>query len=106
LSWDPFQRAVLTELGLVPYQTCPGVVPELPQPDAVPATSTPLPPPRRSADAPESAMLARLARAAGCPVEVLYGEAQVLAMLPRLRTDPAAKRALWPYLRRLRRRMS
>jgi hypothetical protein len=95
LSWDAFQQAVLAELGLVPYQVrVPGVRPA--RPDPVPAAS-----PLDVSD--DERMLARLAYAAACPVEVVQGLAVVQALLPRLRQEPQAKRALWPHLRALRR---
>ena len=48
-------------------------------------------------------MLARLARAAGIDADALHAHADIAAMTPRLRGDAAAKRALWPRLRALRR---
>lgn len=84
MSWDPFQRAVLAELGHALYR--------LPSASAVPADAD-----------PEAGMLARLARAAGLPPEALLAHADIVTMAAALRGDAAAKRALWPRLRRLRR---
>ena len=78
--WDPFQRDVLAALGHVPYV-------------------------RVSPALPDDPLLHALLRAAGrSPASADL--AQVLRTLPAsagLRGDPAAKRALWPRLRRLRR---
>ena len=48
-------------------------------------------------------MLARLARAAGMAPEALLARPDIAAQSARLRGDAAAKRALWPRLRALRR---
>jgi hypothetical protein len=48
-------------------------------------------------------MLARLAQAARVSVEVLQSQPDLLAISAQLRGDAAAKRALWPRLRALRR---
>ena len=81
MSWDPFQRAVLAELGLALYQP-------VPAPGALEV---------------DDAMLAQLARAAGrAPAELLQ-EADVAAGLAGLHGNARAKRALWPRLRALRR---
>jgi hypothetical protein len=75
--WDPFQREVLAELGLVPHALA----------------------------LPEDPMVDALLRAAGRD-RAAADAAAVLRGLPdpaSLRGDPAAKRALWPRLRRLRR---
>ncbi len=88
MSWDPFQRAVLAELGLALYRL-PGASPAAPVP-AVGATA-------------DAGMLARLARAARVTPEALLAHAEIAAAVARLRGDAAAKRALWPRLRALRR---
>lgn len=80
MSWDPFQREVLAELGHVLYRL-PGVAP----------AAAPM----------DDGMLARLARAAGLAADAL--QADIAALAPALRGDAAAKRALWPRLRALRR---
>lgn len=51
----------------------------------------------------DDAMLARLAQAARVAPEVLRGHAGIVAAVATLRGDAAAKRALWPRLRTLRR---
>ena len=82
--WDPFQRELLAALGhtlLVPV--APG------------APSAGMPGPGAG---DEAALLRALARAAGVAPERLAG----MAALADLRRDPAAKRALWPRLRALR----
>ena len=93
MNWDPFQRAALAELGHVLYRV-PGTAPTLPpagiELDAAPA-------------AVDDAMLARLARAARVAPEALRGHADIVAAAASLRGDAAAKRALWPRLRALRR---
>lgn len=87
MSWDAFQRTALAELGHVLYRL-PGV--------AAPAAE-PLP---MDVDAK---MLARLAKAAGVSPEVLQVQPGIAAGVSSLRGDSAAKRALWPQLRALRR---
>ena len=79
MPWDPFQRDVLEAMGHVLWSLQ----------DAPPAT--------RDDDASTPPLLRALSRAANVPV------AQLPALPPdeRLRT-PAAKRALWPQLRALR----
>ena len=78
MNWDAFQREALDELGLRPYQL---------------AVVQPKPP----SDVP-AAMFEALLRAAGT------GQAGVVKLpgLASLHANPAAKRALWPLLRRLR----
>ena len=73
---DDFRREVMAELGLHPYA---------------------LAPVRGSAASISPVLLEALARAAGCTVETV-------AVLPGLDALPAsaAKRALWPRLRRMR----
>lgn len=78
-AWDAFQREALAELGLRPLRMAP----------AMPAPA--------AGQAPD-ALLDALARAAGCPRELLAGWDGLAA----LRGDARAKRALWPRLRRLR----
>lgn len=87
MSWDAFQREVLGELGHVLY------VPLHAQPVAAQAAT----------GAIDEAMLARIARAAGVDVDGLRAHADIAAMSAGLRGDAAAKRALWPRLRALRR---
>jgi hypothetical protein len=91
VSWDPFQRAVLAELGL-PLYRLPG------------ASSPPLTQASVAATAGDPGMLARLARAAGLAPDALLAHAEIAAAAARLHGDAAAKRALWPRLRALRKR--
>lgn len=79
MNWDPFQRAVLAELGHVAYRL-----------QAAPAGTV------------DPDMLARLARAAGTGPEALLEAIADPAALA-VRGDAGAKRALWPRLRALRR---
>ncbi len=84
MSWDPFQRAVLAELGHVVYrapQTTPGVQ-------------------------VDDAVLARLARAAGMGIDAFTERFGDLGPLAKLQGDARAKRALWPRLRAMRRGMA
>ena len=91
MSWDPFQREVLAELGLVAYRPAAGASPSMPPVERAPGT-------------PDAAMLARVARAAGLAPEALQVVAPaVVAACAGLVGDAAAKRAVWPRLRRLRR---
>ena len=97
MSWDAFQREVLAELGHVPY--------------------LPLRAQAAVADIDleidiDAGMLARIARAAGIDADALLAHADIVGDLEQqlsawdttshLRGDAAAKRALWPRLRRLR----
>ena len=75
--WDRLQREVLAELGLVPHALA---LPEDPMVDALLRAAC------RDRHAADAAALLR-----AWPVP------------DTLRRDPAAKRALWPQLRRLRR---
>lgn len=81
MSWDPFQRAVLAELGHVLYR--PAFAPGAPQVD--------------------EAVLARLARAASVAPAELLQHPEIVAAIDGLHGDAGAKRALWPRLRALRR---
>lgn len=82
MTWDVFQREAMTELGLRPYRLVAGEI-------AVRATSSAALPP---------ALHEALLRAAG-PGHARIAE---LAGLDAVHGDPAAKRALWPRIRRLR----
>ncbi len=82
-----FQREVLAELGHVLYAPLRG--------DAADAQAAEV----------DAGMLARLARAAGIDADALQAHADLAAMTTKLRGDAAAKRALWPRLRALRRNM-
>lgn len=87
MSWDAFQREVLAELGHVLYVPLQAGSPVL----------------QAAVGDADTAMLARLARAANLDAEALHAQADLVAMSVRLRGDAAAKRALWPRLRALRR---
>ena len=82
MSWDGFQREVLAELGHVLYRPLDA------QAVAIEA---------------DADMLVRLARATGIDVDDLHAHADIAAQTMTLRGDAAAKRALWPRLRALRR---
>ena len=86
MSWDPFQRVVLAELGHAVYM--PLRAGGAGDPAAVSAV--------------DAAMLARLARAVGVDADALRLHADVAMASNALRGDAAAKRALWPRLRKLR----
>lgn len=83
MSWDPFQRAVLAELGHELYRPVRLAVPGAVQVD--------------------DAVLARMARAAGLDVDDFARRFGDLAPLAMLHGDARAKRALWPRLRAMRR---
>lgn len=77
-----------------------------PAPAARPAANTPTPmPPRRAAGGLPDRLHFALIRASGCNPNA-EGAAEIIAQWPssaELRGNPAAKRALWPTLRKLRR---
>jgi hypothetical protein len=75
-----------------------------PAPAARPATNAPMPPRRAGGGLPDRLHFA-LIRASGCNPNA-EGAAEIIAQWPssaELRGNPAAKRALWPTLRKLRR---
>lgn len=82
MTWDPFQREVLDALGIVAYRMAGD------EPADAPRDALSLALLRAAARGPDAADAARLCREWGAPA--------------RLR-DAAAKRALWPRLRALRR---
>ena len=84
MSWDPFQRAVLAELGHAVYR-----LPVVAQGVQV-----------------DDAVLARLARAAGLAPDDFSRQFGDLTLLAKLHGDARAKRALWPRLRAMRRGMA
>lgn len=92
MSWDAYQRAVLRELGHDLY-----ALPHMPM--AIPAEIV------ESAETTslETDMLARVAKAAGLPPQALLAQVDLHAIVLSLRDNAAAKRALWPRLRALRR---
>jgi DNA polymerase III psi subunit len=82
MQWDPVQREVLEALGHVVYRVAPATVPAI----------------------PDDALLHALLRAAGRTAAA--DDAATLCRawpVARLRGDGAAKRALWPQVRALRR---
>ena len=83
MNWDPFQREALVELGHRLYRV---------RGDEASAS---LGPPGSVAAATVDPLWRALVRAAGT-------DALPRLELAALRTDPAAKRALWPRLRELR----
>ena len=83
MSWDPFQRAVLAELGHVVYR-----------PVAAQGVQV------------DDAVLARVARAAGLAPDDFSRQFGDLTPLAVLQGDARAKRALWPRLRAMRRGMA
>ncbi|RZA18652.1 MAG: hypothetical protein EOP93_10725 [Lysobacteraceae bacterium] len=87
MSWDAFQREVLVELGHVLY---------------VPLQAGSLEAQAGIGEV-DAAMLARIARAAGVDADALLAHADIAMATTGLRGDAAAKRALWPRLRALRR---
>ncbi len=78
MSWDAFQQEALVELGLPPYRLA---VVAPPPPEGLPP-----------------ALFAALQHAAGAGHAAVAG----LPGLEAMQGNPAAKRALWPSLRRLR----
>jgi len=99
VSWDPFQRDVLAELGFVVYQQAGSAM----APDVEAA--------RFDAPQPEPAsidgsMLARVAHAAGMTADALQGCFGDMQLIASLHGNAAAKRALWPRLRALRRQQA
>ena len=91
MSWTVQQQAMLEAMGYTLWRTA-GATPDVPAPrDDAPAP--------RAATRDEDPLLRALRRAAGG-----RDPSAVLPPLDRLRGDAAAKRALWPRLRALRRR--
>ena len=103
MSWDPFQREVLAELGHVVYRQAGVLI-------ADDAETVLADPPRidvaSGADVAfvDHAMLAHVARAAGMTSEALQARIDDIATIANLHGNAVAKRALWPRLRALRRR--
>lgn len=95
MSWDPFQRAVLAELDVALYRVA--GAPVAAAAAHADAAAKPIPP------AGDSGMLMVLARVLQLPVEALQPYPDVVAASAGLRGSAAAKRALWPRLRALRR---
>ena len=96
MSWDAFQRDALAELGIELYALGGGDVAAVVSPEAGVLVA-----PRARAETGD-VLLRHLLKAAGGETR----EQAVLALaepLAGLRGNAAAKRALWPLLRRLRR---
>lgn len=96
MSWDPFQREVLAELGHVVYRQA-GVAIEAD--DEAPRAEAA----RADAAGIDGSMLARVARAAGMTAAALQACIGDIRVIRSLHGNPSAKRALWPRLRALRR---
>lgn len=96
MNWDPFQREVLAELGHVLYRQA-GVAMA---PDVEAAQFNAEDAGFLSTDDP---MLVRIARAADMTIEALQTNFGDMHAIAGLRGNGAAKRALWPRLRALRR---
>ena len=105
MNWDPFQRAVLAELGHALYRPAGQALPEAGASDGgdMPADVAATRVAHANVVSPDDALLARLARAAACEPADLLRYADIAAALATLRGDARAKRALWPRLRALRR---
>lgn len=93
MSWDGFQREALAELGFTVYVVADARAASAPTAAAGAEDAT-------AARMPPSALIHALIRAAACTPAQL----PPLPSLQQLAADPAAKRALWPQLRRLRAR--
>ncbi len=96
MSWDPFQREVLAELGLVVYRQA-GVA----SASDAKALDTELP--AAGIESIGSPMLAHVARAASMTTEALLACIDDMHVIASLHGNASAKRALWPRLRALRR---
>lgn len=99
MSWDPFQREVLAELGHVVYRqagialVADSAAAHIDAPDGGTAGMA-------SNDSP---LLDHVARAAGMTTEALQACLGDMQAIAGLRGNASAKRALWPRLRTLRR---
>jgi hypothetical protein len=87
-SWNADQRRWLGALGVTVFERAVAAAAATPAPETDPAVN-----------ATHAALRAALERAAGG-----RNLAELLLDLPRIRASGAAKRALWPTLRALRRR--
>lgn len=96
MSWDPFQREILAELGHVVYRQA-GVAMTA-EARQIGADASPFE--TAFFDGP---MLACVARAASMTTEALQACFEDTHVIATLRGNPAAKRALWPRLRAMRR---
>lgn len=95
MSWDSFQREILAELGHVVYRQA-GVAiaeaAEAPRAETTQLDTTVL----------DDQMLARVARAAHMTTQALQARIGDMGVIACLQGNAAAKRALWPRLRALR----
>ena len=98
MSWNPQQQAMLSAMGYTLYRQAGAAPAALPAAVAEPAGGPPAPAPKPAAQGDR--LLQALARAAG------GRDLAALALPPmeQLRASGAAKRALWPALRALRRK--
>lgn len=96
MSWDPFQREVLAELGHVVYRQAGTSI-------AGDSETVLADPPGVDVASMHHAMLVQVARAAGMTSEALQACLGDLQVIAGLHGDASAKRALWPRLRALRR---
>ena len=94
VNWDPFQREVLAELGLIVYRQAgaPRANADEQIQDAV-VIDTP---------AGDSLMLDNVARAARMSTESLQACIEDMQVIVSLRGNASAKRAFWPRLRAMR----
>lgn len=99
MSWDPFQREVLAELGLVVYRQAGGAIERGAEVVRIDA-------PAAEVESMTHAMLARVARAAGMSPEALQVRIDDMQLIASLHGNASAKRALWPGLRAMRRQSS
>ena len=96
MSWDPFQREVLAELGHVVYRQA-GV-------DTISeADPAQIDVPAADAAMTDSPLLIHVARAARMSTQALQASIGDIHVITGLRGNASAKRALWPRLRALRR---
>lgn len=101
MNWDPFQREVLAELGLVVYRQAGDGFASTSDAEAVSIDA-----PGVDVAAMQHSMLAHVARAAGMTSEALQACLDDIQIIASLHGNASAKRALWPRLRTLRRKYS
>lgn len=102
MTWDPFQREVLAELGHVVYRQAGA---EFNSASVFAPATAPLhaAAPASHGDFIDASMLARIARAAAMSTDDMQARLGELSLSAGLRGNPAGKRALWPRLRAMRR---
>ncbi len=96
MSWDPFQREVLAELGHVVYRQAGSATARDAEAQLVDA-------PDVDVASMDHAMVIRIARAAAMTAEDLQACMDDKNVIANLHGNASAKRALWPRLRALRR---